>query len=116
MIVLELEGLEIFGRHGVLEDEHREGQSFLYDVRLELAAAPPSDRVEDTVDYRAVAECVREVSDGHRFHLLETLAAAVADAVIERFVVERVRVRVRKRSPAGIAAEFAAATVERSSS
>ena len=55
MIVLELEGLEVFGRHGVLDEERRDGQLFLYDVRLELGAAPPSDRVEDTVDYRDIA-------------------------------------------------------------
>lgn len=116
MIVLELEGLEVFGRHGVLEEEHRDGQTFLYDVRLELADAPPTDRVEDTVDYRDVAACVREVSDGHEFHLLEALSAAVADAILERFLVERVRVRVRKPSPPAVPAEFAAATVERSSS
>ena len=40
---------------------------------------------------------MREVSDGRRFQLLESLAAAVADALLERFgQVERVRVRVRK--------------------
>lgn len=116
MIVVELESLEIFGRHGVFDEERTDGQTFLYDVRLELGDAPPSDRVEDTVDYRDIAECVREVSDGHQFHLLEALAAAVADAIIERFAVERVRVRVRKPSPAGIPAAFASATAERASS
>ncbi len=59
MIVVELESLEVFGRHGVLDEERRDGQMFLYDVRLELGGAPPSDRVEDTVDYRDIAECVR---------------------------------------------------------
>jgi dihydroneopterin aldolase len=115
MITVELHGLEVFGKHGVLEHERRDGQAFLYDVRIEVASAPPSDRVEDTIDYRDIAECVREVSDGHAFQLLEALASAVADAVAERFAVERVRVRVRKPSPAGIPAEYAAATVERAS-
>jgi dihydroneopterin aldolase len=113
MIVVELEGLEVLGRHGVLDEERREGQTFLYDVRLELAGAPPSDRVEDTVDYRDIADCVREVSDSRQFNLLETLAAAVADALAERFAVERVRVRVRKPSPPGVPAASAAATAER---
>jgi dihydroneopterin aldolase len=116
MITVELHGLEVFGRHGVLEHERRDGQMFLYDVRIEVATAPPSDRVEDTIDYRDIADCVREVSDGQAFHLLEALASAVADAVVERFVVESVYVRVRKPSPAGIPAEYAAATVERASS
>ena len=35
-VVVELEGLEVFGRHGVEEAERRDGQTFLYDVRLEL--------------------------------------------------------------------------------
>ena len=114
MITVELHGLEVFGKHGVLDHERRGGQTFLYDVSIEVADAPPSDRVEDTIDYRDIAECVREVSDAHAFQLLEALASAVADAVVERFAVERVRVRVRKPSPAGIPAEYAAATVERS--
>jgi len=116
MIALELKGLEVFGRHGVLEEEQRDGQTFLYDVRLEVGEGALSDRVEDAVDYRQVAACVREVSEGRRFDLIEALAAAVADAILDRFEVENVRVRVRKPSPAGIPAEFAGATVERSSS
>jgi dihydroneopterin aldolase len=116
MITVELHGLEVFGKHGVLEHEREEGLTFLYDVRIEVAGAPPSDRVEDTIDYRDLAECVRQVSDGRAFHLLEALASAVADSVLERFEVERVEVRVRKPSPAGIPAAYAAATVVRASS
>jgi dihydroneopterin aldolase len=113
MIVVELEGLEVFGRHGVLDEERRDGQMFLYDVRLELGGAPPSDRVEDTVDYRDIAECVKEISDGRQFNLIEALAAAVADALVERFAVEQARVRVRKPSPPGVPAAYAAATADR---
>jgi dihydroneopterin aldolase len=115
MIVVELEGLEIFGRHGVGEEERARGQVFLHDLRLEVSDAALSDRLEDTVDYVAVAEVVKEISDGHEFHLLEALAAAVADAVRQRFPVDRVRVRVRKREvePAGLPVAWTAATVER---
>jgi dihydroneopterin aldolase len=115
-MIIELENLEVFGRHGVLDEERRDGQAFFYDVRLEVGDAALSDRIEDAVDYREVADCVREVSDGRRFNLLEALAAAVADALLERFPVERVRVRVRKAQPAGVPAAFAAATAERASS
>jgi len=116
MIVVELKRLELFGRHGVLDEEKRDGGTFLYDVRIEVGDAALSDRIEDAVDYREVAECVREVSDGRQFSLIETLAAAAADAILERFQVERVRVRVRKPTPAGVPAAYSAATVERSSS
>jgi dihydroneopterin aldolase len=114
-ITVELHGLELFGRHGVLERERREGQTFLYDIWLDVSDAALSDRIEDTVDYRAVAMCVREVSDGRTFHLLEAVAAAVADGLIERFPLERVRVRVRKPGleVEGLRAAYSAATVER---
>jgi 7,8-dihydroneopterin aldolase/epimerase/oxygenase len=113
VIIVELEGLEVFGRHGVLDQERREGQRFFYDIRLEVGDAALSDRIDDAVDYREVADCVREVSDGRRFELLEALAAAVAEGILDRFQVDHVRVRVRKPSPAGVPAAFAAATVER---
>lgn len=114
-VIVELHGLEVFGRHGVLEDERRDGRLFLYDVSLELSESGLSDRIENTIDYREVATCVREVSDGRRFHLLEALAATVADTLLERFQPERVRVCVRKPGLeiAGLAAAHSAATVER---
>jgi dihydroneopterin aldolase len=115
VIVVELEGLEIFGRHGATEEERSVGQTFLYDVRLEVSDAALSDRLEDAIDYVEVAEAVRAVSAARQFHLLEALAAAAADAVNERFDVDRVRVRVRKRDvePAGLSVAWTAATVER---
>jgi len=118
VIVVEVAGLELHGHHGASEGEQERGQRFLFDLRLEVSDAALSDRLEDAVDYREVARCVQEVSDGRRFALLEALAAAVADAVVERFPVERVRVRVRKPDvrPAGYEVEYTAATVERPSS
>jgi 7,8-dihydroneopterin aldolase/epimerase/oxygenase len=114
-VIVELNGLEVFGRHGVLEEERREGRTFFYDIELEVSEAALSDLIEDAIDYREVAACVQEVSDGRQFQLLEALAAAVADAILERFGVQRVRVRVRKPNPkpAGLDVAFSAATVER---
>ena len=111
-ILVELNGLEVFGRHGLLPEE-RTGQTFLYDIEVETSDGALSDRIEDAVDYREVAELVRVVSDGKRFDLLEPLAAAIADVLVARFDAQRVKVRVRKPAPYGIAAAWAAATVER---
>ena len=94
---IELLGIALHGYHGVLEHERRDGQRFLFDVELEVGEAGSSDRIEDAVDYREVAACVREVSDRHAFRLLEALATTLADELIARFPpAERVEVRVRK--------------------
>ena len=112
---IELRGLELHGHHGVEEEERRRGQRFLFDLWLEVPEdAARSDRIEDAVDYREVVALVRRISDGRQFHLLEALAAAVADAVIERWPVARVRVRVRKPDvELELTAAFAAVTAER---
>jgi 7,8-dihydroneopterin aldolase/epimerase/oxygenase len=117
-MIVELEGLEIFGRHGVLEEERRDGRIFFYDISLEVSDAALSDRLEDAVDYREVAACVQEVSDGKHFQLIEALSGAVADAIVERFPVEHVRVRVRKPDPrpAGLPVAYSAAIAERAES
>jgi 7,8-dihydroneopterin aldolase/epimerase/oxygenase len=118
MTIVEVMGLELHGFHGVTEDERRDGQRFLFDLWLEVPnEAAASDRIEDAVDYREVVACVREVSDGRKFRLLEALSAATADAVLARFPVERVRVRVRKPDVRlGVPVEHTAATAERARS
>jgi len=108
---IELHAIEVFGLHGINTVERRDGQTFLFDVTLELDE-PREDAISATVDYREVRDCVVELSDAHAYNLLESLAAAVADALVSRFAaVSSVLVRVRKP---GIAwAEYAAATAER---
>jgi dihydroneopterin aldolase len=110
-MIVELHGLEVFGRHGVLPEEERDGQMFWFDVQLEVGERGAHDRIEDAVDYRLVADTVREVS-ARRFALLEALATATADALEQRFRPDRLVVRVRKR-PADMPVEYSAVTVQR---
>ena len=114
-VTVELSGLEIFGRHGVEDSERRDGRVFLFDLWLDVPETAVADRIEKTVDYREVAACVREISESRAFHLLEALAASIADELVERFPLERVRVRVRKPGVevAGTPMAYSAAVVER---
>ena len=114
-MILELRGLEIFGYHGVEEDEQRLGQLFVFDVELEVGERGADDRLAGAIDYTQVAAAIKELSDGRRFDLIEALATAAAEMIHERFAPERVRVRVRKPEvkPAGLTVEFSAATAER---
>ena len=105
-----IHGLEVFGRHGVNDDERRDGQRFFVDVTLRIPE-PAEDTIEATVDYRRVRDLVRAVNDNASFRLLETFAAAVADALLAQLAPEHVTVRVRK--PGVAWADWTAATVER---
>ncbi len=110
-MIIELHGLEVFGYHGVLPEERENGQPFFYDVEVEVGEWGANDRIEDAVDYRLVVDAVREVNE-RRFELLEALAATVAETLMDRFAVARVKVRVRKH-PAGMPVEYSAVTAER---
>ena len=117
-MTIELHGISLFGYHGVLEWERRDGQAFLVDVELDVAdeGAAASDRMADAVDYRLVVVRVRELFDARAYQLLEALAAGIADALVRELPVSAVRVRVRK--PAVVLdppVDYAAVSVERRS-
>ncbi len=115
-MTIELSGLVVFGHHGYLEEERRLGQRFLVDLWVDVRGdAPETDDIDDTVDYRRLAGLVREVFGGQERLLLEGLAGAVADGIVERFpAVSRARVRVRKPDVVlDPPVDFAALIVER---
>ena len=109
-MIVEVHGLELFGRDGVNVDERRDGQTFLFDVTLEINE-PKEDAIDATVDYRKVRDLIIGVNEAESYRLLETLAAAAADALSAALPVERVRVSVRK--PGVAWAEWAGVTCER---
>lgn len=93
-----IEGIKVFAHHGVFPEERKEGQDFLIDIRMEadLEEASRSDRIEDTVDYAAVARSVAEVATSCSFNLLESVCRAIADRILEDGKVSSVEVTVRK--------------------
>ena len=111
MIEVELRSLEVFGHHGASEAEQDRGQTLFWDVAYRLEDLSEDD-LSATVDYVDVAECVKGVSDGRRFRLLEALAGAAADAISGVSPSQWVRVRVRK-TQLDLPVEYTAATVER---
>ena len=100
MATIRLEGLSVFGHHGARPYEKEAGQRLEVDLELESIddRAERSDRLADAVDYDRLYKTVLEVVEEKSFHLLEKLAAATADIILERFAVRRVRVRIAKQN------------------
>lgn len=96
-----IDGLQIYGYHGVLPEEKSLGQVFRFDLRLTMdaCAGVSSDQVGDTVDYTEVIDVVTEIAGCRSYNLLERLAGAITDALLERFPVDAVWVRVTKPHP-----------------
>jgi dihydroneopterin aldolase len=101
-------GLVLHAYHGVMPHEGKIGQPFVLDLMLDidLAEASRSDKLKDTVSYELLVKTASEAFCGQRYQLVEAAAAAVADAVLDRYAMVRsIRLTVRKPH-APIAATF----------
>jgi dihydroneopterin aldolase len=100
LATIRLEGLSVFGHHGARPYEKEAGQRLDVDLELESLddQAEHSDRLADAVDYDHLYRTVREVVEERSFHLLESLAAATAECILDRFRVRKVRVRIAKQN------------------
>ena len=95
---IRLQGMVFYGFHGVEPAERQVGQRFVVDLEVDrdLRAAGASDDVADTVNYSRLYRAVQEIAEGPSRNLLENLAEAIAQRVLDSFDVESVRVRVKK--------------------
>lgn len=93
-----IEGVQFRGRHGVAPEERTLGNRFTLDLTLEfdLRLAGATDRIEDTINYARVLRTVVEIGTTSSYHLIEALAARIADEVMAAFPVSAVQVRLRK--------------------
>ncbi len=98
-----IEGLFCRCHIGVSAAERSKRQRILIDLELgmNLKVAGRQDRVQNTVDYAAVAREVKYFVESHSFHLVEAMAQGTADLILKRFGPHQVRVRIRKFSVAG---------------
>lgn len=81
---IELRGLVVLARCGVLPFEQEQDQPIEVDVDLvaDLTAAGLSDDLADTIDYGAVCGLVEQTIQAKPVALLERLVAVVAEAVL----------------------------------
>ena len=97
--LIQLEGILLFGYHGVNPRERKLGQHFVVDleVNANLTLAATSDRLEETVDYTKLHSLVKHVVTGVPRNLLETVAEDIAQRILTNFpLVDIIKVRISK--------------------
>lgn len=98
---IRVEGIAVYGRHGVLSEEEVLGQRFYLglDAELDLAAAGRADDVDLTVSYADLTAIAVTIATERRFRLIEALAETVAGEILARFpAIAAITVRVDKPS------------------
>ena len=90
--------LKVRGKHGISDKERSREQELLVDISIDFdtSRAAESDELADTVDYAFFRKTAKEVVEKQSFRLLEKLADAVAQKVLEDARISTVSVTVRK--------------------
>lgn len=95
MDCIHVTGIRCYGYVGYLPEEKVLGQWFKVDLKLsvDLSVASQTDAIQDTLDYRQVIALVQNLVKTSKFDLLERLAGAIADAILqESAIVTQVQV------------------------
>lgn len=98
MDAIQLTGIRAYGYTGYLPEERVLGQWFEVDLTLwlDLAPAGESDDIAHTLDYRQAIAIVQHLVKTAKFALVEKLASAIADALLELELITQVRVQLSK--------------------
>lgn len=114
---IDLTGIEVYARHGVLQREQEKAQVFRIDVsaHTDLSRPGKTDDLADALDYSTLALEIREVVGSVSNQLIEKVAADVAEAVLAHPQVIKAIVTIHKpNAPIDLAFDDVSVTIERS--
>jgi dihydroneopterin aldolase len=99
MDIVFLRDLRIDTVIGIYDWERRVRQTLVFDLEMsaDIARAAASDRIDDTLNYKAVAKRLIQFVGDSEFQLVETLAERCAQIIREEFGVRWVRLTLNKQ-------------------
>ncbi|MFN9732129.1 MAG: dihydroneopterin aldolase [Pseudomonadota bacterium] len=93
-----IEDLRIETTIGIYDWEKKIRQVVAFDVEMAFDNRRPAatDRIEDTLDYKAVSKRLKAFVGESKFELVETLAERCAEIIQREFAVEWLRLKLSK--------------------
>ena len=86
-LTIQVEGINVYGTHGVYDQEKKNGQNFRIDLLIELKKNIlnfenyKSESFENTINYENLVNEVINVSDNNSFDLIETFAYEILNSL-----------------------------------
>jgi ribonuclease HI len=113
-----LKGVKAYGYIGYLPEENVLGQWFEVDATLwvDFERSTLSDDLEETVNYISCIRKIENLVQTEKFKLIERLAGAIADSLLEDLKISRVVIKVIKHPPISNFLGSVAVEIERSRS
>ena len=99
MDIVYLSDLRIETTIGIYDWERRTRQTVILDIEMgtDISKAAASDKIEDTLDYKAVAKRIIAFVGESEFRLVETLAERISDILLNEFSIPWCRLRLNKQ-------------------
>ena len=96
--VIFIRQLRLDAHIGAYAEERQVAQTLEFDLEIGLLGNPActSDRLADTIDYAEVVAAVRILLAERKVHLLESLAEAIADLLLQEFNAHWVSISIAK--------------------
>ncbi|NLK63061.1 MAG: dihydroneopterin aldolase [Fusobacteria bacterium] len=114
-----IKNMKIYGFHGVLEEEKKLGQNYFIDVIItkSLKKACLSDNLNDSIDYSKIYYDIVDLSNVNKFNLIEAFAENICTLIIEKYVVKKIEVTIKKpNAPINGNFEYVAINITRENS
>lgn len=98
MDIIYLKALKIDAIIGVFDWERQIKQTVVLDLEMatDIRKAASTDKIEDTLNYKAVAKRLIDFVQNSEFQLVETLAERITEIVLTEFSVPWVRLQLNK--------------------
>tara|TARA_B100000953_G_scaffold91553_1_gene74626 strand:- start:12154 stop:12510 length:357 start_codon:yes stop_codon:yes gene_type:complete len=98
MDIIFLKGLKIETVVGIYDWERKIRQTVILDLEMatDVNKAAASDKIEDALDYKAVAKRLISFIGNSEFELVETLAERTAEIILAEFDVPWLRLSLNK--------------------
>ena len=94
---INVQGIEFFGYHGVLQEEKEQGQNFSVDCEIFVDSSLCNDELSKTVNYAEVTTEIVDFCENNRFDLLETLANNLAKYILLKFsLIDKITLTIHK--------------------
>lgn len=99
LLSYEINDIELYGFHGVLEKEIKDGQNFYIDISYNINDFKYKDDISEVLDYSNIVKIVSDVFNLKRRNLLEVLVKNIYNSIINTFDVIDLKVSIRKKNP-----------------
>ena len=99
MDIIKIEQLEVYGYHGVFEEEKKQGQPFMINVEMktDFLRAAREDDLNYSTHYGEVCLFIKDIFTARSYDLIETAAVTVAEGILQKFPrIREVELEVQK--------------------